>query len=318
MSLLPGGGEECKKRSTRRTPPQCRRIAAFRLPAMTGWRDGVLAAIVAADFAAGASLRAAAAEQQRLIACGGEEVVRGRIGRVIDGRTFTLADGREVRLAAIEVPPLPRAQESVTAPGGAEAREALAALTADAEIVLRRAEVATDRYGRLFAYAVALRGGAERSAQAELVAAGFARVAARIGSRDCAAELLRRESIARNAKLGLWANPYYDVLDATSPADVRAHRGRFALVEGKVVSVHESGALIYVNFGRRWTEDFTVTILKRDERTFAAGGIEPKRLAGRRVRVRGWIEERGSEGSPWIEATRPEQIELTDANDGAR
>jgi hypothetical protein len=57
---------------------------------------------------------------------------------------------------------------------------------------------------------------------------------------------------------------------------VLAEQGRFALVEGRV----------YVNFGRRWTEDFTVTIL-----------------------VRGWIEERGG---PWIEATRPEQIEFAD------
>jgi hypothetical protein len=63
-----------------------------------------------------------------------------------------------------------------------------------------------------------------------------------------------------------------------------------------------------VNFGRRWTEDFTVTILKRNERKFAAAGLEPKRLSGKRVRVRGWIEERGG---PWIEATHPEQIELT-------
>jgi hypothetical protein len=67
---------------------------------------------------------------------------------------------------------------------------------------------------------------------------------------------------------------------------VLAEQGRFALVEGRVLSVRESGATIYVNFGRRWTEDFTVTIL-----------------------VRGWIEERGG---PWIEATRPEQIEFAD------
>jgi hypothetical protein len=33
-----------------------------------------------------------------------------------------------------------------------------------------------------------------------------------------------------------------------------------------------------------------------------AAGFEPKKLAGRRVRIRGWIEERGG---PWIEATRP-------------
>ena len=74
-------------------------------------------------------------------------------------------------------------------------------------------------------------------------------------------------------------------------------------------SVRESGATIYVNFGRRWTEDFTVTILKRNERKFVAAGVEPKRLAGRLIRVRGWIEERGG---PWIEPAYPEQIELAD------
>ena len=88
-----------------------------------------------------------------------------------------------------------------------------------------------------------------------------------------------------------------------------AEQGRFALVEGRVLSVRESGATSYVNFGRRWTEDFTVTILKRNERNFTAAGLEPKKLAGRQIRVRGWIEERGG---PWIEATRAEQIEFAD------
>ena len=231
------------------------------------------------------------------------------MSRVVDGRTFILGDGREVRLAGIEVPPLPASPESGAVPGGAAARDALAAFVANTEIMLKRAEAASDRYGRTLAYAIAVRGGVEHSAQAELIAAGFARVAARVGNRNCALELLARESVARGGKLGLWADSYYGLLDADNPADVLAERGRFALVEGKVVSVRESGATIYVNFGRRWTEDFTVTILKRSERTFTAAGLEPKRLAGRRVRVRGWIEERGG---PWIEAAHPEQIELTD------
>ncbi len=128
----------------------------------------------------------------------------------------------------------------------------------------------------------------------------------------CAAELLKRENAARAAKLGLWADPYYDVLDAETPADVLAQKGRFALVEGKVVSVRESGATIYVNFGRRWSEDFTVTVLKRNERNFAAAGLDLSGLAGRRVLVRGFVEARGTAGSPWIEAARPEQIETAD------
>jgi hypothetical protein len=77
--------------------------------------------------------------------------------------------------------------------------------------------------------------------------------------------------------------------------------------------VRESGATIYVNFGRRWSEDFTVTVLKRNERNFTAAGLDLKGLAGRRIRVRGFIEARGeTERSPWIEADYPEQIETAD------
>jgi len=278
---------------------------------MVGWRDGGLAAALAAQLAAMGVVGDAAAQArpERAMRCGGEVVARASAGRVIDGRTLVLEDGREVRLAAIEVPPLAQTQQTGGAPGGAAAKDALAALVMGAEVVLRRAEVPSDRYGRLLAYAASVRDGLERPAQAELIAGGFARVAARVGSRDCAMELLARERAARAAKLGLWADSYYDLLAADNPAGVLAQRDRFALVEGKVLSVRESGATIYVNFGRRWTEDFTVTILKRNERKFVAAGVEPKRLAGRLIRVRGWIEERGG---PWIEPAYPEQIELAD------
>jgi hypothetical protein len=56
---------------------------------------------------------------------------------------------------------------------------------------------------------------------------------------------------------------------------------------------------------------FTVTISKRDESGFAAAGVEPKKLEARRLRVRGWIEERNG---PRMEATRPEQIEIAERN----
>jgi hypothetical protein len=140
-----------------------------------------------------------------------------------------------------------------------------------------------------------------------MLALGHARVAAEVGTQRCAAMLLAAERSARAGGLGLWAVSFYVIQKAENPAKVLAERGRFTLVEGKVLSVRESRGTIYINFGRRWSEDFTVTIPKRNERTFVAGGIEPKKLAGRSIRVRGTIEQRGG---PWIEATRPEQIEF--------
>ena len=211
---------------------------------------------------------------------------------------IALDDGRIVRLAGVELP-----------------ENAQPAPPAGTPVVLKRLGAReTDRYGRLVAHVfVGEDGGGERWFQAELVRTGLARVSARFGDTACARALLGEELAARTAKLGLWGEPYYVINKAEDPAGVLKSRGRFALVEGKVESVRESGGTIYVNFGRRWSEDFTVTIAKRNERVFSAAGLEPKSLTGRRVRIRGWIEERGG---PWVEAARPEQIEVVQERSG--
>ena len=91
-----------------------------------------------------------------------------------------------------------------------------------------------------------------------------------------------------------------------------AERGHFTVVEGKVLSVRESGGTIYLNFGRRWSQALTVTIAKRHERTLRRRRARARgTLENRRLRVRGWIEERNG---PRIEATRPEQIEIAERN----
>ena len=205
----------------------------------------------------------------------------------IDG--ITLEDGRTVRLAGIELGAAPE-------------------LAAGTAITLKHlGKTETDRYGRLQAHVFVDDQGTERWLQADLVARGLARVSSRVGDPACAKALLAHENSARAARLGLWGDPVYVIGKAEDPATLLESRGRFALVEGKIVSVRESGGTIYVNLGRRWSEDLTVTIAKRNERAFVAAGLVPKSLSGRRVRIRGWIEERGG---PWVEAARPEQIEV--------
>jgi endonuclease YncB( thermonuclease family) len=274
------------------------------------WDGAFVVGFLAAGFAGTGGGFSAVAQDQRpvTIPCGGEAIAHGIAGKIVDGRTFVLDDGREVRLAAIEVA---QPGDPGATMGGDAASDGLAALAAGDEVVVRRADNGSDRYQRLFGYAYTLRDGDALFVQGEMIAAGLARVGDRIGSHACAAELLKHESVARAAKLGLWADPYYDVLDAATPAAVLAQQGRFALVEGEVASVRESGATIYVNFGRRWSDEFTVTVLKRNERNFAAAGLDLQRLEGRRIRVRGFIEARGG---PWIEAAHPEQIELAEGN----
>jgi endonuclease YncB( thermonuclease family) len=277
----------------------------------------MLPMMLAGAIAAVCTCYGATPQPAATLSCGGERVARGSVSRIEDGADFVLDDGRQVHLAGIEVPPVSSPRQSVGAPGGAAAKSALAAFLAGAQVELRRTAYSPDRYGRIVAYADAVRGTDTHLAQAELLAAGMARVGDLVGSADCAAQLLRREREARAAKLGLWASPYYAVLEANDPASVLAQWGRFALVAGKVVSVHQSGATLYINFGQHWSDDFTVTIWKRNKRNFTAAGVDLDGLGGRRVLVRGVVERRGGlHGAPWggpsIEAVRPEQIETTD------
>jgi endonuclease YncB( thermonuclease family) len=247
-----------------------------------------------------------------LTACRFEAAGTAKVRAITDGRSFILEDGREVRLAGIEVPLPPAPGESgPKAEAGLAARAALESILADRMVELYQNGTVGDRYGRNLALVSVAGDGARRSVAHEMLARGFARVSARVGDRACAEELLAQERAARAAKLGLWSGPYYVVLPADNAAELATERGRFTVVEGKVWSVRESGGTIYINFGRRWTQALTVTISKRDESTFAAAGVEPKKLEARRVRVRGWIEERNG---PRIEATRPEQIELAERN----
>ena len=253
----------------------------------------------------------AGAESRPSTSCRFEPAGTGKVRAITDGRSFTLEDGREIRLAGIEVPLLPGPGDLGTgAKAGLAARAALESIIAGQNVELRQKDVA-DPYGRMPALVYVTQGMSLESVAHELLAKGFARVSAHVGERPCADELLARERAARQAKLGLWGEPYYVIVAAESGAELVAGRGHFMLAEGKVWSVRESGGTIYVNFGRQWSQALTVTILKRNERMFAAAGIEPKRLENRRIRVRGWVEERNG---PRIEATRPEQIEIAERN----
>jgi hypothetical protein len=167
---------------------------------------------------------------------------------------------------------------------------------------------APDRYGRQPAL-VFLDGDAV-SVQARLLADGEALVAAEAGAAGCRTELLAAEAEARRGHRGIWADPAA-TKNAENSGDILSRMGQFAVVEGKVVSAREAGTTIYLNFGRRWTRDFAVTISRRAGASFEAAGIAPKSLENKRIRVRGWVEQRGG---PRIEVRQIGQIELLGEN----
>jgi endonuclease YncB( thermonuclease family) len=224
----------------------------------------------------------------------------GRVSEIVDARTLRLQDGREVRLAGIE----PVVAEAADKAGTA----ALAVIVAGRDVTLRGNDDTPDRYGRQPAFVFT--DGSDTSVQRLLLSQGEALVAATVTDRDCAAALSAAEAEARQARRGIW-NGSAAIKNTESPGDILARLGRFTVVEGKILSVRQAGATTYLNFGRKWTRDFAVTIPKRALPTFQAAGIVLKSLENRRIRVRGWVEARGG---PRIEALRVGQIELLGEN----
>src|SRR4051812_28036416 len=137
---------------------------------------------------------------------------------------IALEDGRLVHLAGLNVPD----GTKITLPAGS------------ALVLKRLGKAETDRYGRLVAHVFITENGTERWFQADLVRGGLAQVSARVGDAACARVLQSEEQIARAGKLGLWGEPYYVMSKAEDPAEVLKNRGRFTLVEGRVLSVRES------------------------------------------------------------------------------
>ena len=225
----------------------------------------------------------------------------GRVTGVIDARTFRLDDGREVRLAGIETD-IGRKQAGLL--------RKLASLTEGRDVTLGADDDKPDRYGRQIA--VVFPTGAETSIQTELLSQGEALASGTMTDKECSAEWMSAENAARAVKRGLWGDPSA-TKNAEMPGDILARMGQFAVVEGTVLSARQAGAIFYLNFGRRWTRDFAVTISRRMMPSFNAAGLDLKSLEGKKIRVRGWVEKRGG---PRIEATRVGQIEIISAGDG--
>jgi len=215
----------------------------------------------------------------------------------IDGETLALADGGELRLIGLLVPAEPARRAE-------EARAELERIAAGRELTLAVGERARDRRGRLLAQAVTADG---VWLQGALLAAGLARVETFADNCARAGEMLAIERTARAARRGLWADARFRVLQAaqaeTAPEGLQ---DGFQLVEGRVLEVSERRDRFYLDFGRDWRRDFSVSIRKRDRARFRAAGLDPATLQGAVLRVRGWLRKWNG---PLIEATHPEQFE---------
>jgi endonuclease YncB( thermonuclease family) len=228
--------------------------------------------------------------------CVAAKTVPAVADRALDGQTIVLTGGTIVRLAAVLAP-----RDGIVA---GEARRRLDGLVAGKPVLLGDQGPAQDRYGRIVARLYLAEGG--HWVEGALVRAGVLRVFTLRDDRACARALLAAEATAREAGAGLWADPQFAIRRADDPSLSEAG-GLFQIVEGEVLSTGRTAAATYLNFGRNWSTDFTVTVNMADTKLFESAGLELDGLAGRRVRVRGWLSV--ADG-PAMRVDHPEQIEL--------
>lgn len=240
-----------------------------------------------------------------------------KVSSAVSPTELLLEDGRTLRLAGVALPSLPPAATE-------RARQAL-----DAAAAGRAARItpvaSADRWGRIAAR-IALDGAADRG--------GIPGAAGEPGGHDLASALVSdgiliafpeaatvpcdggtghriaaAEGPAREARRGIWSPAARMVRDAGDPT-LPSAAGRLTLVEGLVQSVGHAGRTYFLNFGARWSLDFTVTITESDLEGHRAEGIDVAGLAGTRVRVRGWIED---DGGALIARAAPGTIERAEA-----
>ena len=89
-------------------------------------------------------------------------------------------------------------------------------------------------------------------------------------------------------------------------------RGAFVLVEGRVAQATRAQRTVYINFGTDWRRDFTASLAGAVIDRVPDGAARLEALAGKRIRVRGWIERRNG---PMIALSSLDEIEILDAPD---
>ncbi len=160
-----------------------------------------------------------------------------------------------------------------------------------------------DRYQRSWGYFWQ----GEDLLQARLIEAGVAVAWPRDGQLACFEHLLKSEEIARAQGRGLWQSWPFSVTAPKSLGQIA--RGQFVVLEGRVKSVGQTSARRYLNFGVDYSSDTTAVIERKNLKRFRSAGMELSKLKGKRLRLRGFLDQRNG---PYLSLAFPEQIELLD------
>jgi hypothetical protein len=226
---------------------------------------------------------------------GATEIARAQVVRVEKNGALILSDGRAVLLEGIRLP---------TGAVGDQALDRLKSLAMGRALTLTAVRPKEDRYDRIRVQAFAASGTRTLWLQMELLKAGLARVQIAPDRGECAPDLYDAEREGRDQRAGLWADASYAV---RAPAATAPDIGNYEIVEGRLTDVGRRGGRLILEFdsGRR---QFSASVAPEDMRPFRDFDPPFDFLVGKRLRIRGTVEER--DGHPDIALSNPSQIEV--------
>lgn len=221
---------------------------------------------------------------------------------VIDPQTIQLEDGHIVRLTGIDFPDFnPDEPGDFSLTAMQILRDMLVGKTVLLYQTVNREEGRINRMGQDIAQVQ--RESDKVWVQGTLLSLGLARVRTAQRNPEMAQQMYDLEQAAMKDKTGIWEN-YSKVL---KPEEAEAHEGSFQIIEGRIESAALKQNRIYLNFGKDWKSDFTISIAPENKRAFSKQNLDPLQWNGKQVRVRGWIE---SYNGPYIQISHPAAIEV--------
>lgn len=240
--------------------------------------------------------------------CAFEDVGTATAVEILAPDVILADDRRVIRLGGLQFVRFPAHGGGFALDTSAAVKDALRRFVLGRKISLRQSPglQVKDRYGRIVAHVELPETAGGIWLQRWLVENGWALADPASGEGACAAELLRSEENARRKMAGFWGQGIFRIRDAGAAASLKPMAGTFQIVEGVVKEVSGTSTL-YLNFGSNQHSDFTAAITSKYRKLFVPAKLAPESLAGKRVRVRGWIELRNG---PYIAIVQPEQIEV--------
>lgn len=200
---------------------------------------------------------------------------RGPVAEVVAGDRLKLIGGQEVRLAGVEAP-------AAGTPYADASRGMLERLVHGRTVELLYAGARPQADAAAVAHARVVGGGPWL--EGALLDAGSVRVKPSAGDHALTDLMLAHEARARRRELGLWGLAAYRV---RLPEEIAPWETGMQLVEGRIRRVGGGRGRVWLDFTEAWRDAASAEIDTAALRDFRAAGLDPYRLEGRLVRLRG-------------------------------